>query len=136
MWDRSIENPWILDTWNDALNSLEEMDFWRAAAQSKAGVDYFGSLRYGLWRMPKKDQFEKVPGLPSDDIAALAATDDGSVYVGLIGGGLWRIAADGTLSQVKEVPGENVLQLVYDPTTSPSTMLALTSAGVFMLRGR
>jgi hypothetical protein len=135
-WIDFDKTPWKLDTWVTPLNSLSEMDYWRATAQSAAGVDYFGSLMYGLWRMPQYEQFEQVKGIPSNDIAALAATDDGSVYVGTIGAGLWRIAPDDTVSRVAEVPGENVSQVVYDPTTQPSTMLVLSNAGVFMLRGR
>ena len=134
-WIDFDKTPWKLDTYVWELNSLEDMDFWRATAETQDGTQYFGSLMYGLWKRTGHNDFEKVAGLPSDDIAALAGTDDGALYVGTIGGGLWRLGKDGKLAPVAEVPGGNVYQLVYDPTTQPSMLLVLTNAGLFMLRG-
>jgi hypothetical protein len=36
---------------------------------------------------------------------------------------------------VEAVPGRRVLQLVYDPTVTPSMLYALTDAGLTVLRG-
>ena len=134
-WIDFTATPWKLDTFIPGAGSLADFDYWRATAQTQDGTDYFGSKDKGLWRMYAPSRFEKVPGLPTDGIAALAGTDDGALYIGTTGGGLWRMEADHTLTPVDSVPGNNVLQLFYDPTVTPSMLLVLTNAGLTVLRG-
>jgi hypothetical protein len=52
------------------------------------------------------------------------------------GSGLWRLEADGvTLKRVPQMSGQRVLQLVYEPTVTPSMLLVLTDLGLTVLRG-
>ena len=93
-WDGPV--PWRFKGYNEALNSLETFDYWRAITGTKQGVTWVGSKDFGLWRMNQKDRssadYTRLTALPSDNVTALAATDDGSVYVGTDDAGLWRIA--------------------------------------------
>ncbi|WP_210209322.1 hypothetical protein, partial [Ciceribacter sp. T2.26MG-112.2] len=58
------------------------------------------------------------------------------LYIGTDGTGLWRLEADGTtLAQVRDVSGQRVLQMVYEPTVTPSMLLVLTDKGLKVLRG-
>lgn len=134
-WDRSAENPWLVDTYNDALNSLEEKDDWRGFAQTKSGEYFLSSDKFGLWKMSgkQKPQFSKVPGVP-DRLTSLEATNDGSLMIGTKGDGLWRRAPDGAVSRVSEVPGSEVKQLVYEPALEPPMLFVLTDAGLTVLR--
>jgi hypothetical protein len=40
-----------------------------------------------------------------------------------------------TLKRVPQVSGQRVLQLVYEPTVTPSMLLVLTDLGLTVLRG-
>jgi hypothetical protein len=131
--------PWRYKGHNAQLNSLEDFDYWRAIARTKAGVTWLGSRDFGLWRMDQKDRssatYTRHTALPSDNVTALAATDGGTVYVGTDDEGLWRIEQDGeTLTRVDGVNGKQVLQLVYDPTVAPAMLYVLTDAGLTVLR--
>lgn len=137
-WDGPV--PWRFKGHNTELNALDEDDYWRAFEQTSSGTYYLGSAMYGVWSMKMRTRsaatWAKVPGLPTDRILALKATDDGALYIGTDGAGLWRLEADGlTLNPVQEVSGRRVLQLVYEPTVTPSMLLVLTDQGVTVLRG-
>jgi hypothetical protein len=137
-WDNHEKAPWGVDDYNHELNSLEDFDFWRAFQQTKDGNYYLGSLRYGLWQMIRKQSwgvFTKIPGLPTEEINALAATDDGSLFIGTENAGLWRMDAQKVLSQVSEVPAYSVRQLVYDPTVTPPMLYVLADGAVWVIRG-
>jgi hypothetical protein len=78
----------------------------------------------------------RLTALPSNEILALKATDDGALYIGTEGAGLWRLEADGTtLNRVAQVPGQRVLQLVYETSVTPAMLLVLTDRGLTVLRG-
>ena len=105
---------------------------------------YLGSKDFGLWQMtatPRADgvrlgaTYAKVHGAPSESISALVATDDGSVFVGTAGAGLWRLTPEKTFEAVPGVSGARVRQLAYDPRFTPSMLLVVTDAGLFVLRG-
>ncbi|MDQ3264226.1 MAG: hypothetical protein M3Y59_11275 [Myxococcota bacterium] len=105
-----------------------------------SGKYYAGSANHGLWTMSWKSKSSgdwiKVEGLPTQAVTALKATDDGALYIGTRGHGLWRLEADGTtLAQVAQVGGNHVLQLVYEPTVTPTMLLVLTDRGLTTLRG-
>jgi hypothetical protein len=143
-WDRELTwagpTPWRFKGFNPALNSLPADDLWRAFEQTSSGRYYLGSAEFGVWAMTPKTRssgnWSKLGGLPTDRILALKATDDGALYIGTNGGGLWRLEADGvTLAPVREVAGQRVLQLVYEPTVTPSMLLVLTDRGLTVLRG-
>jgi hypothetical protein len=143
-WDRELTwagpTPWRFKSFNQALNSLPEDDLWRAFEQASSGRYYLGSAEFGVWAMTPKTRsvgnWTKLAGLPTDRILALKATDDGALYIGTNGAGLWRLEPDGvTLTQVQQVSGQRVLQLVYEPTVTPSMLLVLTEQGLTVLRG-
>ncbi|MFL5320135.1 MAG: hypothetical protein ACJ790_10810 [Myxococcaceae bacterium] len=137
-WDRSDENPWIVDTYNDALNSLSDMDHWRGFTQTKDGSYFLASQNYGLWKMTLgqgQPKFSKVTGIGTDSLGQLQATNDGSLFVATSGKGLWRMDASGAFSRVSDVKGSEVKQLVYEPTVDPAMLMVLTDAGVTVLRG-
>ncbi|HYO67544.1 MAG TPA: hypothetical protein VEU33_15820, partial [Archangium sp.] len=77
----------------------------------------------------------KIPGLPTDSIKALAATDDGSLFIGTEGFGLWRMEGQKGLSHVEGVDGVVVKQLLYDPTVTPAMLYVLTNEGLTVIRG-
>lgn len=143
-WDR--ENtwagpvPWKYKGYNAQLNSLQAEDGWRAIAQTTDGTYWVGSRDYGLWRLDGAHRsggvYTRVTQLPSQAVLALAATDDGALYVGTDGQGLWRLEPGGAApGRVEAVAGRRVLQLVYDPTVTPSMLFVLTDAGLTLLRG-
>ncbi|WP_063934736.1 hypothetical protein, partial [Archangium violaceum] len=143
-WDREYTwegpTPWRFKGFNEALNGQASDDFWRAFEQTTSGRYYLGSAEYGVWAMTPKSRsagnWTRVSGLPTSRILSLKATDDGALYIGTDGGGLWRLEADGTmLTQVTQVSGRRVLQLVYEPTVTPSMLLVLTEQGLTVLRG-
>jgi hypothetical protein len=143
-WDREQTwagpTPWRFKGFNDALNSLPADDLWRAFEQTSSGRYYLGSAEYGVWAMTPKSRttgnWSKLSGLPTDRTPALRATDDGALYIGTDGAGLWRLEPDGvTLTQVRQVAGQRVLQLVYEPTVTPSMLLVLTDQGLTVIRG-
>ncbi|MBM7116905.1 hypothetical protein I3V78_25490 [Archangium primigenium] len=123
------------------LNSLEEFDDWRAFQQTRDGRYYLASATYGLWELTllsPKERAQKgtpVAGLPTPRLTSLAATDDGSLYIGTAGGGLWRLDKDKQLAPVPAVGGRTVLQLLYDPSTTPAMLHVLTDQGLTVLRG-
>jgi hypothetical protein len=133
-------SPWRFKTFNAQLSSLDVEDEWAAIAQTTDGTYWVGSKLYGLWRTDRAVRttavYTKATQLPTDRVSALAATDDGALYVGTDGAGLWRLEADRTtLAAVPGVKGRRVLQLVYDPTLTPSMLYVLTEAGLTVLRG-
>jgi hypothetical protein len=143
-WDREQTfegpSPWRFKTFNRQLSPLEVEDAWAAIAQTTDGAYWVGSRLYGLWRTERPVRttavYTKDTQLPTDHVSALAATDDGALYVGTEDAGLWRLEPDRTtLAQVEEVAGRRVLQLVYDPTLTPSMLYVLTDAGLTVLRG-
>ncbi|WNG54030.1 hypothetical protein F0U59_03900 [Archangium gephyra] len=143
-WDREYTwegpTPWRFKGFNEALNGQATDDFWRAFEQTTSGRYYLGSAEYGVWVMTPKSRsagnWSRLGGLPTSRILSLKATDDGALYIGTDGGGLWRLEADGTtLVQVPQVTGRRVLQLVYEPTVTPSMLLVLTDQGLTVLRG-
>jgi len=145
-WDRENTwdgpTPWRFKGYDDALNDLASDDRWRAFQQTTGGRYYLGSDGFGLWSMvpaPASHSgatWTRLAALPSSQVPALAATDDGALYIGTDGAGLWRLEADGaTLARVAQVPGQRVLQLVYEPSVSPSMLLVLTDRGLTVLRG-
>jgi hypothetical protein len=143
-WDREKTwdgpTPWRFKSFNEALNGQASDDYWRAFEQSTSGRYYLGSAEYGVWAMTLKSRssgsWSKLTGLPTNQILALKATDDGALYIGTNGSGLWRLDADGvTLKRVPQVSGQRVLQLVYEPTVTPSMLLVLTDLGLTVLRG-
>lgn len=132
--------PWRLDTYVMELGALEDMDFWKATAQTTDGLYYWGGDK-GLWQAKLKPR--PPPDLKYDPtwtqiagigwVTALAATDDGSLFIG--SDGLWRMKPDKTLERMSNVPGDEVINLVYDPNQTPSMLLVLTNAGLTVLRG-
>jgi hypothetical protein len=140
-WDRVEEslNPEKLNTYVRAVNSQPEKDFWRGFQQTKDGAYYLASKDFGLWEMTilrrSEERSTKVPGLPTDALTALAATDDGSLFIGTSGAGLWRLDAGKQLSRVTDVKGSTVRELFYDPTVKPAMLYVLTDDGLFGLRG-
>jgi hypothetical protein len=143
-WDRENTwdgpTPWTFKSFNEVLNGQAADDYWRAFEQTPSGRYYLGSAEYGVWAMTPKSRsagnWSKLAGLPTNRILALKATDDGALYIGTNGAGLWRLEADGTtLTQVRQVAGQRVLQLVYEPTVTPSMLLVLTDQGLTVLRG-
>ncbi|WP_434300475.1 hypothetical protein [Corallococcus exiguus] len=143
-WDREQTwegpTPWSFKSYNDALNGQATDDYWRAFEQARSGRYYLGSEQYGVWGMTPKNRstgsWSKLAGLPTNRIRSLKATDDGALYIGTDGAGLWRLEADGTtLAQVRDVSGQRVLQMVYEPTVTPSMLLVLTDKGLTVLRG-
>jgi len=143
-WDREYTwtgpTPWRFKGFNEALNAQASDDFWRAFEQTSSERYYLGSAEYGVWAMTPKSRsagnWSKLAGLPTGRILALKATDDGALYIGTNGAGLWRLEPDGvTLAQVRQVSGQRVLQLVYEPTVTPSMLLVLTDQGLTVLRG-
>ncbi|HEX8537641.1 MAG TPA: hypothetical protein VF664_09265 [Cystobacter sp.] len=136
-WDDLAKVPWKLDTYVEALGSQEDMDLWRGFAQTKDGAYWLGSAKYGVWQLtPSPRAYERLEGLPTQRIRALAATPDGALLVGTEDRGLWRRAPDGTLARVEGVAGERVLQLVVDDGLRPAMVLALTDKGLTVLRVR
>ncbi|RKG83448.1 hypothetical protein [Corallococcus terminator] len=143
-WDREMTwegpTPWVFKSFNDALNGQASDDYWRAFEQTPEGRYYLGSAEFGVWAMTPKSRstgnWSKVAGLPTNRILSLKATDDGALYIGTNGEGLWRLEPDGTtLAKVPQVSGQRVLQLVYEPTVTPSMLLVLTDQGLTVLRG-
>ncbi|WP_420714999.1 hypothetical protein [Corallococcus sp. bb12-1] len=143
-WDREMTwegpTPWVFKSFNDALNGQASDDYWRAFEQTPEGRYYLGSAEFGVWAMTPKSRstgnWSKVAGLPTNRILSLKATDDGALYIGTNGEGLWRLEPDGTtLARVQQVSGQRVLQLVYEPTVTPSMLLVLTDQGLTVLRG-
>jgi len=143
-WDREYTwagpTPWRFKGFNEQLNGQASDDYWRAFEQTTSGRYYLGSAEFGVWAMTPKSRsagnWSKLAGLPSNQILALKATDDGALYIGTNGAGLWRLEPDGTtLTQVQQVSGQRVLQLVYEPTVTPSMLLVLTDRGLTVLRG-
>jgi hypothetical protein len=140
-WDRTEDslNPEKLNTYVRAVNSLSEKDYWRGFQQTKDGTYYLASKDYGLWQMKilrrSEEQSTKVPGLPTDQLTSLAATDDGSLFIGTVGAGLWRLDADKQLSKVEGVEGSHVREVFYDPTVTPAMLYVLTNSGLTVLRG-
>ena len=143
-WDREKTwegpTPWRFKGFNEALNGQASDDYWRAFEQTSSGRYYLGSAEYGVWAMTLKSRsagnWSKLTGLPTNRVLALKATDDGALYIGTEGAGLWRLEADGvTLKRVPQVSGQRVLQLVYEPTVTPSMLLVLTDLGLTVLRG-
>lgn len=143
-WDREYTwtgpTPWRFKGFNEALNGQAEDDLWRAFEQTTSGRYYLGSAEYGVWAMTPKSRsagnWSRLSGLPTNRILSLKATDDGALYIGTDGGGLWRLEPDGTtLARVPQVSGQRVLQLVYEPTVTPSMLLVLTDKGLTVLRG-
>ncbi|HYX91339.1 MAG TPA: two-component regulator propeller domain-containing protein [Myxococcaceae bacterium] len=132
--------PWKLDTWARELNSLAEMDYWRAFQQAKDGRYWLGSEGFGLWRMERTGssvgdaRFERVAGLPSNYVLALAAANDGSLYIGTGDAGLWRMRPSGTIEPIPEVTGRRVTQLVYDPTVKPGMLYVVADAMLSVVR--
>jgi hypothetical protein len=132
--------PWKLDTWAREVNSLAEMDFWRAFQQTKDGRYWLGSEGFGLWRMDRRDSsvsdatFERVAALPSSNVLALAAAEDGSLYIGTGDAGLWRMRPNGKIEPVPEVSGRRVTQLVYDPSVSPVMLYVVADATLSVVR--
>ncbi|EPX58475.1 hypothetical protein D187_003947 [Cystobacter fuscus DSM 2262] len=136
-WDDLAKVPWKLDTYVEALGSQEDMDLWRGFVQTKDGAYWLGSAKYGVWRLtPSPRAYERLEGLPTQRIRALAATPDGALLVGTEDRGLWRRAPDGTLARVEGVAGERVLQLMVDDGLRPAMVLALTEQGLTVLRVR
>ena len=123
------------------VNSLAEFDYWRGFQQTKDGRYYMASKTHGLWEMSiisNGNPFQKgtrITGLPTQQLTALAATDDGSLFIGTDGAGLWRMDASKQLVRVAEVPGREVRQLVYDPNATPAMLYVLTDAGLTVIRG-
>ncbi|PTL80246.1 hypothetical protein [Vitiosangium sp. GDMCC 1.1324] len=143
-WDRENTwegpTPWRYKGYNDKLNGQADDDYWRAFEQTTSGRYYLGSAEFGVWAMTLRSRsdgdWSKLAGLPTNQIIALKATDDGALYIGTNGAGLWRLEPDGTtLSRVQQVSGQKVLQLVYEPTVKPSMLLVLTDRGLTVLRG-
>ncbi len=140
-WDRVDDslNLELLNSYVKEVNSLEEKDYWRGFEQTKDGNYYLASRDFGLWRMTilrrSDEQATKVPGLPTDSLLSLAATDDGSLFIGTAGGGLWRLDAQKQLTKVNGVAGGTVKELHYDPTVTPAMLYVLTDAGLTVLRG-
>lgn len=143
-WDRENTwggpTPWRFKGFNEALNGLASDDYWRAFEQVVSGRYYLGSAEYGVWAMTPKSRsagnWSRLTGLPTNQILSLKATDDGALYIGTNGGGLWRLEPDGqTLAPVRQVSGQRVLQLVYEPTVTPSMLLVLTEQGLTVIRG-
>jgi hypothetical protein len=143
-WDREKTwdgpTPWRFKSFNEVLNGQAADDFWRAFEQTTSGRYYLGSAEFGVWAMTPKSRssgnWSRLAGLPTNQILALKATDDGALYIGTNGAGLWRLEPDGmTLTQVRQVSGQRVLQLVYEPTVTPSMLLVLTDQGLTVLRG-
>jgi hypothetical protein len=143
-WDRENTwdgpTPWRFKGLDESLNDQATDDRWRAFAQTTGGRYYLCSDGFGLWSMVPSSHstatWTRVTALPASQVPALAATDDGALYIGTDGAGLWRLEADGaTLARVAQVPGQRVLQLVYEPTVSPSMLLVLTDRGLTVLRG-
>ncbi|SEU34015.1 hypothetical protein [Stigmatella erecta] len=143
-WDRENTwagpTPWTFKGFNEALNGQAADDYWRAFEQTASGRYYLGSAEFGVWAMTPRSRsagnWSKLAGLPSERILSLKATDDGALYIGTQGAGLWRLEPDGvTLAQVPQVAGQSVLQLVYEPTVTPSMLLVLTDQGLTVLRG-
>ncbi len=142
-WDRDLGSdgpvPWKFKGFNDVLGA-GDYHLWRAFEQVTSGRYYLGSAEFGVWAMTPKSHsagsWSKLAGLPTDHILSLKATDDGALYIGTNGAGLWRLEPDGvTLAPVKQVSGQRVLQLVYEPTVTPSMLLVLTDKGLTVLRG-
>lgn len=134
-WDDLTKVPWKLDTYVEALGSQEEMDLWRGFAQTQDGAYWLGSARYGVWQLtPSPRAYAKLAGLPSQRISALAATPDGALLIGTEDRGLWRRTRGGSLERVPGVAGERVRQLVVDDGLKPAMVLALTDAGLTVLR--
>ncbi|MBF5043550.1 hypothetical protein FGE12_14225 [Aggregicoccus sp. 17bor-14] len=145
-WDRETgyegASPWLFRGYNPKLNglNLDSPDDWRAITQTTDGNYWVGSRRYGLWRLERPVRsggvYTQVTALPTSNVSALAGTDDGALYVGTDGAGLWRLEAGSlTPQKVDGVAGGKVLQLVYDPTLTPSMLYVLTDAGLTVLRG-
>jgi len=140
-WDRVNDalNPEKLNSYLPELNSLPEMDYWRGIQQTRDGRYYLASKSFGLWQLTIRSvstaQGTKVPGLPTDELTSLAATDDGSLFIGTNGAGLWRMDDQKQLSRVSGVDGGRVLQLLYDPTVTPAMLYVLTDKGLTVLRG-
>jgi hypothetical protein len=131
--------PWKLDTWAEELNSLADMDYWRAIQQTKDGRYWVGSEGFGLWRMEPGQsvgdaRFERVKGLPSNSVLALAAASDGSLFIGTGDAGLWRMRPGGKIEEIPEVTGRRVTQLVYDPTVKPGMLFVVSDATLSVLR--
>jgi hypothetical protein len=128
-----------LNSYLPEVNSIEEKDFWRAIQQTTDGSYYVASKDFGLWQMTIRDRTEahavQVPGLPTNSVLSLAATDDGSLFIGTGGGGLWRLDAQKQLTQIGGVAGSTVKELFYDPTVTPAMLYVLTDAGLTVLRG-
>lgn len=140
-WDDTDQtvNPERLNSYLPEVNSLEEMDYWRGVQQTKDGSFYAASKSLGLWKFTIRDRTEahavKIPGLPTDALLSLAATDDGSLFIGTAGSGLWRLDAQQQLTQVQGVAGSTVKELTYDPTVTPAMLYVLTDAGLTVIRG-
>ncbi len=143
-WDRENTwagpTPWTWKGFNEVLNGQAADDYWRAFEQTASGRYYLGSAEFGVWLMTPRTRssanWTQLAGLPTNRVRALKATDDGALYIGTDGAGLWRLESDGTtLSQVQGVSGARVLQLVYEPTVTPSMLLVLTDRGLTVLRG-
>lgn len=137
-WDRAAENPWVVDTYAEPLNSLQEMDYWRGFTQTKDGAYYLSSDRFGLWKMTRRTdgkppEFAQVAGVPNA-LTKVEAANDGSLLIGTKSEGLWRMTADGEVAKVTDVTGNEVRELLYEPALSPPMLFVLTDSALTVLR--
>jgi len=100
---------------------------WRALLVLPQGGMLLGGSS-GLWYLDDKDQARQVIAperLGSNDVSALAQTQDGAIVVGLLGGGLMKFTLTGQLLQ-------SYLRHPNNPTTLPDNMvrdLSITRRG-------
>jgi len=145
VWDwmspKSLNPMKVESSFLPELNSLSEFDYWRGFQQTKDGRYYMASKNFGLWEMnilshgDRAQRGTRISGLPTSQLTALAATDDGSLFIGTEGSGLWRMDANRQFTRVTSVQGRTVRQLIYDPNGSPAMLYVLTDSGLTVLRG-
>ncbi|WP_395830208.1 hypothetical protein [Archangium violaceum] len=145
LWDamspKSLNPMKVESSYLPEVNSLPEFDFWRGFQQTTDGRYYLASKDHGLWELSIVSSGDtaqkgiKLSGLPTNELTALAATDDGSLFIGTADAGLWRMDAKKQFTRVTDIPGRTVKQLLYDPNGTPAMLYVLTDEGLTVLRG-
>ena len=130
-------NPWVIDTYVPPVGTLEDNDFWHAAAVTPDGKHWVGSWTKGLvWMTPTPRVYTVIGDAPETRINALAAESDNSIWVGTQTKGLWKRSAAGSWTKLNLPLGTStVLGLYLDTRTTPRTLFISTNQGLATYTG-
>lgn len=130
-------NPWVVDTYVPSVGTLEDNDYWHAAAVTPDQKHWVGSWTKGLvWMTISPRVYTVVSDAPETRINALAAESDNSIWVGTQTKGLWRRSAAGSWTKLDLPLSTNkILGLTLDTRTTPRTLYISTDKGLAVYTG-